>query len=42
MLQLTPGRFGVYHLPTLRFVNADVIVVGDFYRNFGYPYMKGG
>jgi cyclase len=23
----------------IRFVNADVIMVGDFYRNFGYPFI---
>jgi cyclase len=23
----------------IRFVNADVIMVGDFYRNFGYPFL---
>lgn len=23
----------------IRFVNADVIMIGDFYRNFGYPYI---
>jgi glyoxylase-like metal-dependent hydrolase (beta-lactamase superfamily II) len=23
----------------VRFVNADVIMIGDFYRNFGYPYI---
>lgn len=23
----------------VRFVNADLIMVGDFYRNFGYPYI---
>lgn len=23
----------------IRFVNADVIMVGDFYRNFGYPFV---
>ena len=23
----------------VRFVNADVIMVGDFYRNFGYPFI---
>src|SRR2546423_8766005 len=22
-----------------RFVNADVIMIGDFYRNFGYPFI---
>jgi glyoxylase-like metal-dependent hydrolase (beta-lactamase superfamily II) len=23
----------------IRFVNADLIMVGDFYRNFGYPFI---
>src|SRR6185295_7780999 len=23
----------------VRFVNADVIMIGDFYRNFGYPFI---
>src|SRR5262245_49227458 len=23
----------------IRFVNADVIMIGDFYRNFGYPFI---
>jgi len=23
----------------IRFVNADLIMVGDFYRNFGYPFL---
>ena len=26
----------------IRFVNADVIMVGDFYRNFGYPFIDTG
>jgi cyclase len=26
----------------IRFVNADVIMVGDFYRNFGYPFIDVG
>jgi cyclase len=26
----------------VRFVNADVIMVGDFYRNFGYPFIDVG
>ena len=26
----------------VRFVNADVIMIGDFYRNFGYPFIDLG